>query len=157
TAAPDRTSRRGRSRSTRRCRDSFVLSPLGVGLQPGTLVVELHERVAELLTFGCQIACVLRIRVDLDRHLLDDRQAVAVEAAELPGIVREDPDGREAEVGEDLVPDPPLARVRGKAELEVRLDGIEPIFLQLVRAELVEESDPTALLRHVEEDAPPLG
>ena len=58
---------------------------------------------------------------------------------------------------EDLVADPPLARVGRKAELEVRLDGVEPLLLQLVRLELVEQADAASLLRHVEEHAAVLG
>ena len=51
-------------------------------------------------------------------------------------VVREDADRRQAEVGEDLVADPVLARVGREAELEVRLDGVEPVLLQLVGASL---------------------
>ena len=64
---------------------------------------------------------------------------------------------RQAEVGEDLVADPPLARIGREAELEVRLDRVEPLLLQLVRLQLVQQADAAALLRHVEEDAALLG
>ena len=77
--------------------------------------------------------------------------------ADLARIVREDPDGAQPEVGEDLVADPPLARVGREAELEVRLDRVEPLLLQLVRLELVQQADAASLLRHVEEDAALLG
>ena len=40
-----------------------------------------------------------------------------------------------------------------KPRLEVRLDRVEPLLLQLVRLQLVQQADPAALLRHVEEDA----
>ena len=42
---------------------------------------------------------------------------------------------------------------RREAELEVRLDRVEAFLLQLVRAQLVEQADPAALLRHVQEHA----
>src|SRR3712207_8550117 len=48
---------------------------------------------------------------------------------------------RQAEVGEDLVADPVVAHVRREAELEVRLDGVEPVLLELVGLELVEQAD----------------
>src|SRR2546430_5945331 len=51
----------------------------------------------------------------------------------------QDPDRREPEVGEDLAPDPVFAGVGGKAELEVRLDGVQPALLQFVRLQLVQE------------------
>ena len=80
----------------------------------------------ELLTFRGEVARVLGLRLDLDRHLLDDGQAEAVEPRELAGVVRQDPDRRQSEVGEDLVPDPPLPCVGREPELEVRLHGVEP-------------------------------
>src|SRR5262249_3145109 len=68
-------------------------------------------------------------------------------------VVREDADGRQAEVGEDLVADAPLARIGWEAEREVRLDGVEAARLQLVRAQLVQQADSAPLLAHVEDDA----
>ena len=47
-------------------------------------------------------------------------------------VVRQDADRRQPEVGEDLVADPVVARVGREAELEVRLDRVEPVLLQLV-------------------------
>ena len=88
--------------------------------------------VSELIPLGGQIPAVLVVRDDLDRHLLDDGEPEPVDAGELLRVVREDADRRQPEVGEDLVPDPVVARVGGEAELEVRLDGVEPLRLQLV-------------------------
>ena len=124
-----------------------------VAPETGALVVELRDRVAELLTFRGEIARVLRRGLDLERHLLDDRQPVSVEPGQLARVVGQDPDGRQPEVGEDLVADPPLARVRRKPEREVGLDGVEPVRLQLVGPKLVQEADPAALLAHVQDDA----
>ena len=62
-------------------------------------------------------------------------------------------DRREPEVGEDLRADPVLTQVGWEAELEVRLDRIEPVLLQLVRLQFVQEADAATLLRHVEKDA----
>src|SRR5918994_4417296 len=109
------------------------------------LVVELRDRVAQLLTFRGEVARVLRRGLDLERDLLDDGQAVAVEARELARVVREDANRRQAEVGEDLVADPPLPRVGREAESEVRLHRVEPVRLQVVRAELVQKADPASL------------
>ena len=115
------------------------------------------DRVAQLVTLRLRGSAVLGVRRDLDRHLLDHGQPVAVEPADLLRVVREDADRRQAEVGEDLVADPVLARVRREAELEVRLDGVEAVLLQLVRAQLVQQADAAALLRHVEQHAALLG
>ena len=100
-----------------------------------------------------EVARILGLRRDLDRDLLDDGETEAVESGELARVVGQDANRRQAEVGEYLVADPPLPRVRRKAELEVRLDGVEPGLLQLVRPELVEQPYPATLLPHVEEDA----
>src|SRR4029079_9285983 len=111
------------------------------------------QDVSELIPLGGQIAPVLLVGSDLDRHLLDHLQPEAVDARELPRIVREDADRGQPEVGEDLVADAVLARILGQPELDVGLDGVHPLLLQLVRLELVEEPDAAALLGHVEEDA----
>src|SRR2546426_6015679 len=61
-------------------------------LVPHVLMVKL---VAELVTFRGQIACVLRRRLGLDRHLLDHLQAVPLDPGDLLRVVRQDPDRRE--------------------------------------------------------------
>ena len=110
---------------------------LQLRVEPQVLVV---QPVPELPPLGGQVVAVLVVRRHLDRHLLHDPQPVALEARDLARVVRQDPDRREPEVGEDLVADPPLPRVLREPELEVRLDGVEPaLLLELVRAELVEE------------------
>src|SRR5215212_3864553 len=111
------------------------------------------QPVAELVPLRLQVALVLLVRGDLDRNVLDDAQAEPLDACCLARVVREDADRRQAEVVQDLVPDPPLPCVGWKAELEIRLDGVEPAFLELVGLQLVEQADAAALLRHVEEDA----
>ena len=58
-----------------------------------------------------------------------------------------------AQVGEDLRADAVVAQVGGEAELQVRLDGVEPAVLQRVGAQLVREPDAAALLAQVEQHA----
>ena len=89
----------------------------------------------------------------LDRHLLGDREAVALEADDLFRVVGEDADAGQAEVAEDLGADPVVAQVGGQAELEVGLDRVGAFLLQLVGAQLVQQADPAPLLGEVEEDA----
>src|SRR6266545_6725987 len=126
-------------------------------LQRLVLQVLVMKLVAELVTFRRQIASVLRPRVGLDRHLLDDLEAEPFDPGDLLRVVRQDPDRRQTEVGQDLVADPVVPHVRLEAELDVRLDRVEPVLLELVRAQLVEQSDAASLLRHVEEHAALLG
>ena len=69
---------------------------------------------------------VLGVGLDLDRLLRDDGEPEARDAGDLLRVVREHADRGQAEVGEDLRADPVLPRVGREAELEVRLDGVEP-------------------------------
>ena len=99
------------------------------------------EPVSELVALRRQVTAVLGVRRHLDRHLLDHREAVALEPGQLLGVVREDADRAEPEFRKDLVPDAVVAGIGGKAELEIRIDGIETVLLELVRPELVEQPD----------------
>ncbi len=100
------------------------------------------QAVSELIPLGGQIAPVLLVGRDLDRHLLDHRQPEAVDARQLLRVVREDADRRQPEVGEDLVADPVVARVGREAELDVGLDGVEALLLELVGRSLLSRPMP---------------
>src|SRR5687767_7953815 len=86
------------------------------------------KRLATIAThpvaLGLQVAQVLARRRRLDRHPLDDLQAVALEARALGGVVAEQAQGRQAEVDKDLRPGAVVTRVGGEAQLEVGLDGV---------------------------------
>ena len=114
------------------------------------------QRVAHLVALGAQVGLVVGVGGGLDRHLLGDREPVALEADDLFRVVGEDADAGQAEVAEDLGADPVVAQVGGQAELEVGLDRVGALLLQLVGAQLVEQADPAPLLGEVEEDAPAL-
>ena len=111
------------------------------------------QRVAHLVALGAQVGLVVGVGGRLDRHLLGDREPVALEADDLFRVVGEDADAGQAEVAEDLGADPVVAQVGGQAELEVGLDRVGPLLLQLVGAQLVQQADPAPLLGEVEEDA----
>src|SRR2546430_2162145 len=80
-------------------------------------------------------------RRDLERHALDDLQPETVEGDVLRRVVRHQPHLPDAEIAKDLTADSVVADVGGEAELLVRGDGVEPLLLELVRTELVEEAD----------------
>src|SRR4051794_4657057 len=112
------------------------------------------EYVAELLPLRPQVADVPRVRRRLKGDALGDLQSIALEAGALRRVVRQEPHRRDAEVDEDLRADPVVARVRREAELDVRLDGVAALLLELVREELVRQSDrPPLVPAHVQEDA----
>ena len=74
------------------------------------------ERVAELLALGAQICLVVGVGGVLDRELVAHRQPIAGQARDLLGIVGQDPDARQAEVDQDLGPDPVVAQVGREPE-----------------------------------------
>ena len=111
------------------------------------------ERVAEPVALGAEVGLVVRVRHVLDRDLIGHGQPVTGQPGDLLRVVREDPDAREPEVDEDLRADPVVAQVSREAELEVGVDGVEALLLELVGAELVEQSDPPALLAQVQQHA----
>ena len=63
---------------------------------------------------------------DLERHLLGDLEAVALEADDLARVVRQEPDRVQAQVAQDLRADAVVAQVRREAERLVGLDGVAP-------------------------------
>src|SRR6266571_7975718 len=134
-------------------------SPSRSSSSPGqrSLIVDLvaeilvMQPVPELVPLGREVARVLGSWVRLDRNLLGDLQAEAFDAGDLLRIVRQQTNGRQPQHREDLVADAVVAHVRLEAELEVRLDRIEAVLLQLVGTQLVEQTDPTPLLCHVQE------
>ena len=116
------------------------------------------EQVPELVLLGAQVRDVLVVRHRVQRHPLDDLEAVALDAAVLRGIVRHQPHGGDAEIDEDLRADAVLARVGREPELEVGLDRVAALVLERVRAQLVSEADAAALVAaQVDDDPLPLG
>ncbi len=85
------------------------------------------ENVPELLLLGAQVVQVVLVGLDLERHALDDLEAVALDARALPRVVGDEADLPDAEIGEDLGADAVVAQVGGEAELLVGLDGVEPL------------------------------
>ena len=111
------------------------------------------EDVAEALPLGAQVILVVWVGHGLNRELVGDREAVALESVDLLRVVGQDPDARQPEIHEDLSADAVVAKVGWKAELQVRVHGVQPVLLELVSAQLVEQPDAAALLREIEQDA----
>src|SRR5207248_7496033 len=106
---------RARLRLRRRARPASARRSLTL-LEPQSLMV---QSVAELIPLGGQIAPVLRMRRHLDRHLLRHFQPECLKPGHLLRVVRQQADGGEAELAEDLVADAPLSLVGAEAEREV--------------------------------------
>src|SRR5215217_8910445 len=91
------------------------------------------EPVPELRALRLEVAAVLGVRRHLDRNLLRHLEPEPLEAGDLLRVVREDPDRLEPELVENLRADAVFSAVGREAELDVRLDGVEPCLLELVR------------------------
>jgi len=112
--------------------------------------------MAELLLLHPKIGKGFSDGMDFERHALDDRDTGCTQRRDLGGIIGEqsyalDPqpsqDGRTLVVG---------SLVGTKAESKIRLHRIEPLILKLVGANLIEQSDASALLWLIDDQATPL-
>src|SRR5690348_4168567 len=100
--------------------------------------ISVRKKVAELVALHREVVAVLGGRFGMERLAPGDGEAVPVEPHQLARVVGHHPDGREAEVAEDLRPDAVVPEVRGEPELGVRLDGVGAPVLDGVRLELVD-------------------
>ena len=76
--------------------------------------------MAELISLRAQIVSVFVVRRLNDRHTLTQAKAVALEADHLAWIVRDRPNGFEAEIQENLRPDAVVPEIGLEAELFVQ-------------------------------------
>src|SRR4026209_2838743 len=95
----------------------------------------------------------MRIRLHPNRDLLDYFEAVTFESNDLFRIVREQPNGLQAEVRKNLCPETVFAQVHFEPELEVGLYGVEALLLELVSFYFFDQSNATAFLAHVDDYA----
>lgn len=96
---------------------------------------------------GSEVECVVLLRCNLNRHALADFYTEAVQTVNLLRIIGQQAQLLRAEVLQDLSADPVFAQVGRKAELYVCLNGIEALFLQFIRLQLVDQADAAAFLR----------
>ena len=108
------------------------------------------------LLLGAQVKQILRRGGHLDGHPLHDLQPEVRELVDLVRIVGEKPHGLHPQVPEDLGSGPVLPQVRGEAQLDVGVHRVQPLLLEGVGLELVDEADAPALLAHVQHHAPAL-
>src|SRR5205807_2398592 len=98
-----------------------------------------------------QVCLVVRVGKMLDRDLVRYRQVISRHARDLLRVVGQDANARQTEVRQDLRADAIVAEIRRQPEAQVRVDGVQPLLLELVRAQLVEQADSSALLGQVEQ------
>src|SRR5947209_10032274 len=122
------------------------------GARPAISVWQRRQEVPELVALGAEVLPVRLGRGNLDRDTLGDVQPVAFQADDLLGVVGQELQVLDPQVDQDLSPDAVIAEIGVESERDVGLDRVLALILQLVRAHLVEEPDPTPLLPHVHED-----
>src|SRR5262245_22149991 len=126
-----------------RCRGTVSLrSPR----QPG-------QEVSELRLLGAQVLDVPGVGCDLERSTRLHPDAVALEPADLLGVVGEQADEPHTQVAQDLRTDAVVAQVLPEPELEVGLDRVAALVLERVGADLVGEADASSLLVQVDQHA----
>src|SRR5579864_8492023 len=88
-----------------------------------------------------------------DRHLLDDLDAKALERRHPPGMVGEQPDTAEVEIGEDLGSQPDLAL---RSPLMLGLAGFAPLVRegQLIALRQLAHAESLRRLMQVDQRAP---
>ncbi len=94
------------------------------------------------------------VRADFNRHALYHSEAIATQADDFLGVVREQSKLRHAQVPEDLRPQSVLPQVSLKTQMPVGFDRIHARVLQFIGADLVAKSDAAAFVpAHVDEHA----
>ena len=109
--------------------------------------------MAHLIAFGFHVFFVVRVTIDADGDLFDDAEPVAFEPDDFFGIVGEQTNFFQTEVGENLSAHSVVAQVCGEAEFFVGLDGVEPGFLELVGMDFRGQADAATFLAQVKEHA----
>ena len=112
------------------------------------------EKVTHAVGFGLQIEEVVGSGIHLDGHTLSNDDAEFFELIDLVGIVRQETHALDAQVTQNLRAGKVLSFVALKAERKVCFERIEPLLLQLIGTQLIDETDAAAFLAHIEQDAP---
>src|ERR1700704_1256496 len=125
-------------------------TPLGSPANSGILR---REQVSELGSLGFEVAGVLVVRDRNDRHALIDGQTVTFQANQLARIVGDRPDRSQPEIEQDLGANSIIAEIWLEAKPLIGLDSVDALILELIRLELVEETNAPALLIEINNDA----
>src|SRR5699024_1288902 len=79
------------------------------------------------------------------------------ELVDLVRIVGEQANGSDPQIPQNLRSDVVFPLIRGKAQSHIGLQGVHTLFLELIGAELVDQSDAPAFLTHIEKNSSSLG
>src|SRR5438067_7782342 len=111
-----------------------------------------REKMTHLVPLHLQVVGIVLRMSHLDRYPLHHFQVIELlEAVDLLRVVRHQAHLAHAAVPQDLSADPVVAQVGFEPELVVRLDRVVPVVLQIVGAQLVDETDAAPFLVEVDE------
>jgi len=113
----------------------------------------LGEEVAQLFLLGLEIVVGVFGGGDLAGDALGHANAGALESSDLIGVVREQANLLDAESAENFGGHEELALIGFEAEALIRFDGIEATVLQGVGLQLGHETDTSAFLLLINENA----
>src|SRR5271167_2405197 len=108
--------------------------------------------MAEFFFLGFQVSDISRVRRDFDRHARNV-YSITAQTFYLVWIVGQQLHLADAEVAKYLRANPVVAQILVEAEMQVGFDGVHPVVLQRVGANLVAEADAAALLVEINHDA----
>src|SRR5580698_7337535 len=108
--------------------------------------------MAEFFFFGFQVSDISRMRRDLDWHPRNV-YSITAQTFYLVRIVGQQLHLADSEIAQYLRADPVVAQVFVEAEMQVRFDGVHPIILQRVGANLVAKPDAATFLVEINHDA----
>ena len=98
------------------------------------------------------IELVVLVRFDLDRHVLHDLQAEALQTDTLHRVVGHQTHLRDTQFTEDLRTHTIITLVRLESEVDIRIHRVIALLLKLIGTYFVHQTDATALLVHVDKD-----
>ena len=110
------------------------------------------QRMSHALLFCFQIAEVILVGCNLDRHVLYDFQAVGLQSDALHGVVGHEAHLVHAEVSQHLCAAAIVALVGLEAQAEVGIYRVVAFLLQFLGSEFVHQAYAAALLLHIDDD-----
>ena len=117
-------------------------------LKPPTCGKQL-KRVTRAALFRFEIMRIMRVRRDFERQSFFDRYASGLKAFNLFRIVREQPNVGYAKQFQHAGGDRKIARINGKAQSGICIDGVKSLILKRLGAQFVDQADATAFLTQV--------
>ena len=117
------------------------------------LLLQSFKKVPHLAFLGLKIGPGNLRDARLTRDTLDHADPRVLQLPHFFRIVRKQPDLRGPKFLQNSRGKIIISRVRRESQLFVGLHRVHPSVLQLIRAQLVHQSDATPLLRQIEQDA----